>query len=83
MEAGLASCSLSQLLTLRVPVVAPPCFMAVEARRKEAALLHWRPFLHSEGDHLTLVNVYNAFVERRCPLLPQLRPSPAGLQAPG
>lgn len=54
--------------------------MAVEARKKEAALLHWRQFLHSEGDHLTLVNVYNAFVERRCPPPP---PSPAGSQAPG
>lgn len=46
--------------------------MTVEARRKEAALLHWRQFMHSEGDHLTLVNVYNAFVERRWrPLLPR------------
>lgn len=38
--------------------------MTVEASRKEAALLHWRLFMHSEGDHLTLVNVYNAFLER-------------------
>lgn len=39
--------------------------MTVDGGRKEAALLRWRPLMHSEGDHLTLVNVYKAFVERR------------------
>lgn len=40
--------------------------MTVDPGRREAALLRWRPLMHSEGDHLTLINVYNAFVERAC-----------------
>lgn len=65
-KALIAACEydcVDELLTVAAMLTAPPCFVAVEARKKEAALLHWRQFLHSEGDHLTLVNVYNAFVE--------------------
>uniref|UniRef100_H2U6Z7 DEAQ-box RNA dependent ATPase 1 n=1 Tax=Takifugu rubripes TaxID=31033 RepID=H2U6Z7_TAKRU len=52
-----------ELLTIAAMLTAPTCFMTVEASRKEAALRHWRPLMHSEGDHLTLINVYNAFIQ--------------------
>lgn len=25
---------------------------------------HWRPLMHAEGDHMTLINIYNAYMER-------------------
>lgn len=41
--------------------------MTLDASGKEAALLQWRPFMHSEGDHLTLIHVYRAFLDRAWP----------------
>lgn len=38
--------------------------MAAEANSEEAAVAAWRPLMHTEGDHMTLINVYNAFMER-------------------
>uniref|UniRef100_A0A3Q2CKU7 DEAQ box RNA-dependent ATPase 1 n=1 Tax=Cyprinodon variegatus TaxID=28743 RepID=A0A3Q2CKU7_CYPVA len=34
---------------------------------REAAVSVWRPLMHSEGDHMTLINVYNAFMESTSP----------------
>lgn len=45
---------------------APSCFVAPEPGGEEAAVALWRPLLHAEGDHMTLVNIYNAFMERTC-----------------
>lgn len=45
-------------------VSAPSCFVTAEAGREEAAVTHWRPLMHTEGDHMTLINIYNAFIER-------------------
>nr|XP_054600619.1 ATP-dependent RNA helicase DQX1 isoform X1 [Nothobranchius furzeri] len=52
-----------ELLTVAAMLTAPSCFAAVEASRKEAAVALWRPVMHDAGDHMTLINVYNAFVE--------------------
>lgn len=38
--------------------------MAGEPGKEEAAVTHWRPLMHDEGDHMTLINIYNAFMER-------------------
>uniref|UniRef100_A0A3B5KSP7 DEAD-box helicase OB fold domain-containing protein n=1 Tax=Xiphophorus couchianus TaxID=32473 RepID=A0A3B5KSP7_9TELE len=46
-----------------VSVPAPSCFLSPDPSRQEAAVSAWRPLLHPEGDHLTLINVYNAFLE--------------------
>lgn len=48
-----------------VVVSAPSCFLMAEACREEAAVTHWRPLMHTEGDHMTLINVYNAFLARK------------------
>lgn len=45
-------------------LLAPPCFMIVEPSREEAAVTHWRPLMHTEGDHMTLINIYKAYMER-------------------
>ncbi|KAK7895805.1 hypothetical protein WMY93_021130 [Mugilogobius chulae] len=30
---------------------------------EEDAVTHWRPLMHVEGDHMTLINIYTAFIE--------------------
>ncbi|XP_037835276.1 ATP-dependent RNA helicase DQX1 isoform X2 [Kryptolebias marmoratus] len=52
-----------ELLTVAAMLTAPSCLMAAEAHREEAAAAMWRPLMHAEGDHMTLINIYNAFVE--------------------
>uniref|UniRef100_A0A1A7YSE1 DEAQ box RNA-dependent ATPase 1 n=1 Tax=Iconisemion striatum TaxID=60296 RepID=A0A1A7YSE1_9TELE len=52
-----------ELLTVAAMLTAPSCFTVVELSREEAAIALWRPVMHGEGDHMTLINVYNAFME--------------------
>uniref|UniRef100_A0A8C3SRJ4 DEAQ-box RNA dependent ATPase 1 n=1 Tax=Chelydra serpentina TaxID=8475 RepID=A0A8C3SRJ4_CHESE len=40
---------------------ASPCFVTPAARSEEAAALRRRALLHPDGDHFTLINVFNAF----------------------
>ncbi|XP_059506410.1 putative pre-mRNA-splicing factor ATP-dependent RNA helicase DHX32 isoform X3 [Stegostoma tigrinum] len=40
---------------------ASPCFIAPPRHLEEAAAVRRRILLHPEGDHFTLINVYNAF----------------------
>ncbi|CAN9504693.1 unnamed protein product [Ophioblennius macclurei] len=64
-KALIASCEydcVDELLTIAAMLTAPSCFVAVEPDREEAALAQWRPLMHAEGDHMTLINIYNAFV---------------------
>lgn len=60
-------CSLFKFETFNLLFVlsAPSCFVTAEVSREEAALTHWRPLMHTEGDHMTLINIYNAFLERK------------------
>ncbi|KAG7240902.1 hypothetical protein INR49_023476 [Caranx melampygus] len=37
--------------------------MLTDPSREEAAISHWRPLMHMEGDHMTLINIYKAFIE--------------------
>uniref|UniRef100_A0A3B5AAH7 DEAQ-box RNA dependent ATPase 1 n=1 Tax=Stegastes partitus TaxID=144197 RepID=A0A3B5AAH7_9TELE len=48
---------------LQLKTVTPSCFMTAEPSREEVAVAHWRPLMHTEGDHMTLINIYNAFME--------------------
>uniref|UniRef100_A0A4W3GGW9 DEAQ-box RNA dependent ATPase 1 n=1 Tax=Callorhinchus milii TaxID=7868 RepID=A0A4W3GGW9_CALMI len=38
-----------------------PCFVTLSKHQEEAAAVHRRILLHAEGDHFTLINVFNAF----------------------
>lgn len=40
---------------------APSCFLHVPHGAEEAAVTCWKTFLHPEGDHFTLINIYNAY----------------------
>ncbi|XP_071321471.1 ATP-dependent RNA helicase DQX1-like isoform X3 [Trachinotus anak] len=37
--------------------------MLTDPSREEATVSHWRPLMHTEGDHMTLINIYKAFTE--------------------
>ncbi|XP_061588679.1 ATP-dependent RNA helicase DQX1 [Cololabis saira] len=65
-KALIAACEydcVNELLTIAAMLTAPSCFMTTEPSREEAAVALWRPLMHAEGDHMTLINIYNAFLE--------------------
>ncbi|KAF7648344.1 hypothetical protein LDENG_00158210, partial [Lucifuga dentata] len=65
-KAVIAACEydcVDEMLTIAAMLTASCCFVPPEADRDEAAVSHWRPLLHTEGDHMTLINIYNAFME--------------------
>ncbi|XP_064125262.1 putative pre-mRNA-splicing factor ATP-dependent RNA helicase DHX32 isoform X1 [Loxodonta africana] len=60
----LASCEfdcVDEMLTIAAMVTAPDCFSHLPRGTEEAALTRWKTFLHPEGDHFTLINVYKAY----------------------
>lgn len=63
-KALLASCEfdcVSEMLTIAAMLSAPSCFSETSVGfTPEAAQCH-RKFQHPEGDHFTLINIYNAF----------------------
>lgn len=65
-KALIAACEydcVDEVLTIAAMLTAPSCFVTAEPSREEAAVAHWRPLMHTEGDHMTLINIYNAFLE--------------------
>lgn len=65
-KALIAACEydcVSELLTIAAMLTAPPCFLTPAPGKEEAAATHRRPLLHPDGDHLTLINVYNAYIQ--------------------
>ncbi|KAM6902479.1 LOW QUALITY PROTEIN: ATP-dependent RNA helicase DQX1 [Xenentodon cancila] len=65
-KALIAACEydcVNELLTIAAMLTAPSCFLTAEPSREEAAVALWRPLMHTEGDHMTLINIYNAFME--------------------
>lgn len=65
-KALIASCEydcVDELLTVAAMLTAPSCFVTVCPGREEVAVAHWRPLMHPEGDHMTLINIYKAFME--------------------
>ncbi|XP_035125313.1 putative pre-mRNA-splicing factor ATP-dependent RNA helicase DHX32 isoform X2 [Callithrix jacchus] len=60
----LASCEfdcVDEVLTVAAMVTAPNCFSHVPHGAEESALTCWKSFLHPEGDHFTLINIYKAY----------------------
>ncbi|KAM9197673.1 putative pre-mRNA-splicing factor ATP-dependent RNA helicase DHX32 isoform 1-T2 [Dugong dugon] len=60
----LASCEfdcVDEMLTIAAMVTAPDCFLHVPCGAEEAALTRWKTFLHPDGDHFTLINIYKAY----------------------
>uniref|UniRef100_A0A672RJB4 DEAQ-box RNA dependent ATPase 1 n=1 Tax=Sinocyclocheilus grahami TaxID=75366 RepID=A0A672RJB4_SINGR len=65
-KALIASCEfdcVNELLTIAAMLTALPCFITPPANKEEAAATHRRPLLHPDGDHMTLINVYNAYLQ--------------------
>lgn len=65
-KALIAACEydcVDELLTIAAMLTAPSCFITVDPSREEAAVNQWRPLMHTEGDHMTLINIYKAFIE--------------------
>ncbi|TSO67478.1 ATP-dependent RNA helicase DQX1 [Bagarius yarrelli] len=60
----LASCEfecVSEVLTIAAMLTAPSCFLVPPVELKQQAFRCHQNFHHSEGDHFTLINVYNAY----------------------
>ncbi|XP_061887375.1 ATP-dependent RNA helicase DQX1 [Entelurus aequoreus] len=65
-KALIAACEydcVNELLTIAAMLTAPSCYLTPEANREEAAIAHWRPLMHTDGDHMSLINIYNAYME--------------------
>uniref|UniRef100_A0A8C6WND1 DEAQ box RNA-dependent ATPase 1 n=1 Tax=Neogobius melanostomus TaxID=47308 RepID=A0A8C6WND1_9GOBI len=65
-KALIAACEydcVDELLTIAAMLTAPSCFATVDPSKEEVAVTHWRPLMHSEGDHLMLISIYMAFIE--------------------
>ncbi|KAJ8260777.1 hypothetical protein COCON_G00165000 [Conger conger] len=65
-KALIASCEfdcVSELLTIAAMLTAPSCLVTPPPQSEEAAATHRRVLLHAEGDHLTLINIFNAYVQ--------------------
>uniref|UniRef100_A0AAV2IV97 Helicase ATP-binding domain-containing protein n=1 Tax=Knipowitschia caucasica TaxID=637954 RepID=A0AAV2IV97_KNICA len=65
-KALIAACEydcVDELLTIAAMLTAPSCFVMVDPSTEEDAVSHWLPLMHSEGDHMSLVNIYLAFIE--------------------
>ncbi|KAM3859876.1 DEAD/H (Asp-Glu-Ala-Asp/His) box polypeptide 32a [Diretmus argenteus] len=63
-KALLASCEfdcVSEMLTIAAMLSAPSCFLEPPAGMTHEAVHCHRKFQHTEGDHFTLINIYNAF----------------------
>ncbi|KAG9346085.1 hypothetical protein JZ751_007903 [Albula glossodonta] len=64
----LAACEfdcVSEVVTMAAMLTAPSCFLQSPAgMRQEAQQCHLK-FQHPEGDHFTLVNIYNAFKQHQ------------------
>ncbi|XP_029023964.1 ATP-dependent RNA helicase DQX1 [Betta splendens] len=65
-KALIAACEydcVDELLTIAAMLTAPSCFAVADPSRVDDAVTHWQPLMHSEGDHMTLINIYNAFMK--------------------
>ncbi|KAK2818777.1 hypothetical protein Q5P01_024338 [Channa striata] len=64
-KALIAACEydcVDELLTIAAMLTAPSCFVTAEPSREEVAVTRWRNLMHTEGDHMTLINIYNSFI---------------------
>uniref|UniRef100_A0A673CWE3 DEAH-box helicase 32 (putative) n=1 Tax=Sphaeramia orbicularis TaxID=375764 RepID=A0A673CWE3_9TELE len=67
-KALLASCEfdcVSEMLTIAAMLSAPSCFLEPSAGLTHEAVHCHRKFQHPEGDHFTLISIYNTFKQNR------------------
>ncbi|XP_032429827.1 DEAD/H (Asp-Glu-Ala-Asp/His) box polypeptide 32a [Xiphophorus hellerii] len=67
-KALLASCEfdcVSEMLTIAAMLSAPSCFLQPAGSMTQEAFKCQRKFQHPEGDHFTLINIYNAFKQKQ------------------
>ncbi|XP_067858457.1 putative pre-mRNA-splicing factor ATP-dependent RNA helicase DHX32 [Heptranchias perlo] len=67
-KALVASCEFDcvhEMLTIAAMVTAPFCFLDPPPGSEEVARTCRRKFLHPEGDHFTLINVYSTFKQSK------------------
>ncbi|XP_031443917.1 ATP-dependent RNA helicase DQX1 [Phasianus colchicus] len=63
-KALIASCEfdcVDEMVSLAAMLTAPPCFVTPSTRLEEAVTARRRALLHPDGDHFTLINIFNAF----------------------
>ncbi|KAG9341860.1 hypothetical protein JZ751_018584 [Albula glossodonta] len=63
-KAVLASCEfdcVNEVVTIAAMLTAPSCFIEPPVECRQEVLQCHRKFQHPEGDHFTLINIYNAF----------------------
>ncbi|NXP20325.1 DQX1 helicase, partial [Scytalopus superciliaris] len=63
-KALIASCEfdcVEEMVSLAAMLTASPCFVPLSTHLEEAAALRRRALLHPNGDHFTLINIFNAF----------------------
>ncbi|NXC38079.1 DQX1 helicase, partial [Penelope pileata] len=63
-KALIASCEfdcVEEMVSLAAMLTAPPCFVPPSTRLEEAVTACRRALLHPDGDHFTLINIFNAF----------------------
>ncbi|NP_001088262.1 putative pre-mRNA-splicing factor ATP-dependent RNA helicase DHX32 [Xenopus laevis] len=64
----LAACEfdcVDEMLTLAAMVTAPNCFIDLPPEAKELDLIGKGKFFHPEGDHFTLINIYNEYEQMK------------------
>ncbi|NXJ84128.1 DQX1 helicase, partial [Trogon melanurus] len=69
-KALIASCEfdcVEEMVSLAAMLTASPCFVPPSTHLEEAVALRRRALLHPDGDHFTLINIFNAFQQRECP----------------
>ncbi|KAM9580368.1 ATP-dependent RNA helicase DQX1 [Guaruba guarouba] len=63
-KALIASCEfdcVEEMVSLAAMLTASPCFLPPATHMEEAVAMHRRALLHPDGDHFTLINIFNAF----------------------
>ncbi|NXF26735.1 DQX1 helicase, partial [Rhodinocichla rosea] len=63
-KALIASCEfdcVEEMVSLAAMLTASPCFVPLSTHLEEAVALRRRALLHPNGDHFTLINIFNAF----------------------
>ncbi|NXW07368.1 DQX1 helicase, partial [Fregetta grallaria] len=63
-KALIASCEfdcVEEMVSLAAMLTASPCFVPPSTHLEEAVTMRRRALLHPDGDHFTLINIFNAF----------------------
>ncbi|NXJ11381.1 DQX1 helicase, partial [Odontophorus gujanensis] len=66
-KALIASCEfdcVEEMVSLAAMLTAPPCFVTPSSRLEEVVTARRRALLHPDGDHFTLINIFNSFLQR-------------------